>query len=51
MSVPPLQYFKHVTEVVSELRDKLEELIQREWSNISTTGELVKHSRSGGTAH
>ncbi|XP_046873014.1 tripartite motif-containing protein 16-like [Hypomesus transpacificus] len=37
ISVPPLQYFKHVTEVVSELRDKLEELIQREWSNISTT--------------
>ncbi|XP_062304983.1 E3 ubiquitin-protein ligase TRIM47-like isoform X4 [Osmerus eperlanus] len=37
ISVPPLQYFKHVTEVVSELRDKLGELIQREWSNISTT--------------
>ncbi|XP_046907669.1 tripartite motif-containing protein 16-like isoform X2 [Hypomesus transpacificus] len=35
--VPPVQYFKHVTEVVSELREKLEELIQREWSNISTT--------------
>ncbi|XP_067101171.1 stonustoxin subunit beta-like [Osmerus mordax] len=37
ISVPLLQYFKHVTEVVSELREKLEELIQREWSNISTT--------------
>ncbi|XP_062305048.1 tripartite motif-containing protein 16-like isoform X2 [Osmerus eperlanus] len=40
ISVPPLQYFKHVTEVVSELRDKLEELIQREWSNISTTVDV-----------
>ncbi|XP_067117859.1 tripartite motif-containing protein 16-like isoform X1 [Osmerus mordax] len=41
ISVPTLQFFKHVTEVVSELRDKLEELIQREWSNISTTVSLV----------
>ncbi|XP_062310991.1 E3 ubiquitin-protein ligase TRIM16-like isoform X2 [Osmerus eperlanus] len=41
ISVPPLQYFKHVTEVVSELRDKLEELIQREWSKISTTVSTV----------
>ncbi|XP_046873009.1 E3 ubiquitin-protein ligase TRIM16-like [Hypomesus transpacificus] len=41
ISVPPLQYFKHVTEVVSELRDKLEELIQREWSEISTTVSTV----------
>ncbi|XP_067088097.1 LOW QUALITY PROTEIN: tripartite motif-containing protein 16-like [Osmerus mordax] len=41
ISVPPLQYFKHVTEMVSELRDKLEELIQREWSNISTTVSTV----------
>ncbi|XP_046891191.1 tripartite motif-containing protein 16-like isoform X2 [Hypomesus transpacificus] len=41
MSVPPLQYFKHVTEVVSKLRDKLEELIQRECSNISTTVSTV----------
>ncbi|XP_046899876.1 tripartite motif-containing protein 16-like [Hypomesus transpacificus] len=41
ISVPPLQYFKHVTEVVSELRDKLEELIQREWSKISTTVSSV----------
>ncbi|XP_062304978.1 tripartite motif-containing protein 16-like isoform X2 [Osmerus eperlanus] len=40
ISVPPLQYFKHVTEVVSELRDKLGELIQREWSNISTTVDV-----------
>ncbi|XP_067117375.1 tripartite motif-containing protein 16-like [Osmerus mordax] len=40
-SVPPLQYFKHVTEVVSELRDKLEELIQRKWSKISTTVSTV----------
>ncbi|XP_046907713.1 tripartite motif-containing protein 16-like [Hypomesus transpacificus] len=42
ISVPPVQYFKHVTEVVSELRDKLEELIQREWSNISTTVSRVE---------
>ncbi|XP_062311002.1 tripartite motif-containing protein 16-like [Osmerus eperlanus] len=41
ISVPPLQYFTHVTEVVSELRDKLEELIQREWSKISTTVSTV----------
>ncbi|XP_046908075.1 E3 ubiquitin-protein ligase TRIM16-like isoform X2 [Hypomesus transpacificus] len=41
ISVPPLQYFRHVTEVVSELRDKLEELIQREWSNISTIVSTV----------
>ncbi|XP_046907670.1 tripartite motif-containing protein 16-like isoform X3 [Hypomesus transpacificus] len=40
--VPPVQYFKHVTEVVSELREKLEELIQREWSNISTTVSTVE---------
>ncbi|XP_046908078.1 E3 ubiquitin-protein ligase TRIM16-like isoform X2 [Hypomesus transpacificus] len=41
ISVPPLQYFIDVTEVVSELRDKLEELIQREWSNIYTTVSTV----------
>ncbi|XP_067117579.1 E3 ubiquitin-protein ligase TRIM16-like [Osmerus mordax] len=41
ISVHPLQYFKHVPEMVSELRDKLEELIQIEWSNISTTVSTV----------
>ncbi|XP_067093696.1 tripartite motif-containing protein 16-like [Osmerus mordax] len=40
ISVPPLQYFKHVTEMVSELREKLQELIQRGWSNISTTVDV-----------
>ena len=42
--IPPVQYFKHVTELVSELRESLEELIQRACSNISTTGESVKTS-------
>ncbi|XP_046902935.1 tripartite motif-containing protein 16-like [Hypomesus transpacificus] len=41
ISVPPLQYFKHVTEVVSKLRNKLEELIQSVCSNISTTVSTV----------
>ncbi|XP_046907335.1 tripartite motif-containing protein 16-like isoform X2 [Hypomesus transpacificus] len=40
ISVPSLQYFKHVTEMVSELREKLEELIQRGWSNMSTTVDV-----------
>uniref|UniRef100_A0A674DGB0 Tripartite motif-containing protein 16-like n=1 Tax=Salmo trutta TaxID=8032 RepID=A0A674DGB0_SALTR len=38
--VRPLQYFGDVSKTVSELREKLEDFLKREWTKISTTGVL-----------
>eukprot|EP00063_Salmo_salar_P050822 XP_014025657.1 PREDICTED: tripartite motif-containing protein 16-like [Salmo salar] len=35
--VRPLQYFGEVSKTVSELREKLEDFLKREWTKISTT--------------
>ncbi|XP_045556556.1 tripartite motif-containing protein 16 [Salmo salar] len=39
--VCPLQYFRAVSKSVSELREKLEDLLKGEWTNISTTVKTV----------
>ncbi|KAK6309305.1 hypothetical protein J4Q44_G00207680, partial [Coregonus suidteri] len=39
--VRPLQYFGDVSKTVSELRQKLEDVLQGEWTNISTTVNIV----------
>ncbi|XP_038841895.1 tripartite motif-containing protein 16-like [Salvelinus namaycush] len=39
--VRPLQYFGDVSKSVSELREKLEDLLKGEWTKISTTVNLV----------
>uniref|UniRef100_A0A673X7Q7 Tripartite motif-containing protein 16-like n=2 Tax=Salmo trutta TaxID=8032 RepID=A0A673X7Q7_SALTR len=39
--VNPLQYFRDVSETVSELREKLEDFLKGEWTNISTTVNIV----------
>uniref|UniRef100_A0A674B3N0 Tripartite motif-containing protein 16-like n=1 Tax=Salmo trutta TaxID=8032 RepID=A0A674B3N0_SALTR len=38
--VRPLQYFGDVSKTVSELREKLEDVLKGEWTKISTTGVL-----------
>ncbi|XP_036072056.1 tripartite motif-containing protein 16-like [Oryzias melastigma] len=37
INVRPLRYFEEVTAAVSKLRDKLQELLREEWTNISAT--------------
>ncbi|XP_024143514.1 tripartite motif-containing protein 16-like [Oryzias melastigma] len=37
INVRPLRYFEEVTAAVSELTDKLKELLREEWTNISLT--------------
>uniref|UniRef100_A0A674B335 Tripartite motif-containing protein 16-like n=1 Tax=Salmo trutta TaxID=8032 RepID=A0A674B335_SALTR len=39
--VRPLQYFGDVSKTVSELREKLEDFLKREWTKISTTVNIV----------
>ncbi|XP_052356858.1 tripartite motif-containing protein 16-like, partial [Oncorhynchus keta] len=39
--VRPLQYFGDVSKTVSELREKLEDFLQGEWTKISTTVNIV----------
>ncbi|KAK6278303.1 hypothetical protein J4Q44_G00391820, partial [Coregonus suidteri] len=39
--VRPLQYFGDVSKTVSELREKLEDVLKGEWTKISTTVNIV----------
>ncbi|XP_055778150.1 tripartite motif-containing protein 16-like isoform X1 [Salvelinus fontinalis] len=39
--VSPLQYFGDVSKTVSELREKLEDVLKGEWTKISTTVNIV----------
>ncbi|XP_029931338.1 tripartite motif-containing protein 16-like [Myripristis murdjan] len=41
INIRPLSYFEDATAAVSELRDKLQELLSEEWSKISLTGTGV----------
>ncbi|KAL0967954.1 hypothetical protein UPYG_G00260290 [Umbra pygmaea] len=41
ITISPLQYFRGVSETVSELTEKLEDFFQGEWTKISTTVNTV----------
>nr|XP_046211647.1 tripartite motif-containing protein 16-like [Oncorhynchus gorbuscha] len=41
ITVRPLQYFGYVSKTVSELREKLEYFLKREWTKISTTVDVL----------
>ena len=40
IAVRPLPHFEDVSEAVSNLREKLESVLKREWCRISTRGRL-----------
>ncbi|KAJ7997989.1 hypothetical protein DPEC_G00217890 [Dallia pectoralis] len=41
ITVCPLQYFRDVSKTVSDLREKLEDFLKGEWTQISTTVNIV----------
>ncbi|XP_028450188.1 tripartite motif-containing protein 16-like [Perca flavescens] len=41
IDICPLSYFEDMTEAVSEVRDKLQDVLREEWTNVSLTGTEV----------
>ncbi|XP_051266798.1 tripartite motif-containing protein 16-like [Dicentrarchus labrax] len=48
INISPLRYFDEVTAAVSEVRDKLQDLLSEEWTNTSLTVTEVKGIELGG---
>ncbi|XP_049443950.1 tripartite motif-containing protein 16-like [Epinephelus fuscoguttatus] len=42
INIRPLRYFKYVTAAVSEVRDKLQEVLREKWTNVSLTVKAVE---------